>query len=603
MKHILIALFIIFNINLYSININDYVILSKAKNLYESNKFDKSEKLLRDLFKNYSNSNLIRSTYPHYFLGKILFKKKDYQNAIKYLKQTTYYEYEVDFLLGKAYSTIDKNLSLFYYSKLFSKKYNYKKVKYEKKALKELSLSYEKYKDIYEVKYLHNFKNIKKLSYNQLIDISDFLFSVGKYNYSKKLYEFEEKLKPNNNLEIKIIKTFFYSKQYKKTISYAESILKYNIYKSKIYYYIGNSYRRLGKLDKAILYLKKVQIDSYLSKVNYIIGKLYYFKHKYIESLKYLDLSNHFKTYEYKLKIYSKLKNTKKYYATLNEMLKKSLYSDLSAEYRYKTYLKTKDKKYLQEIIKYNYNSYYYELAKNILGKEYIFKRYNLDGKLKKYSNLILKLNAIADLDFYEGCLIEISQFKFNSNENIFKNYLKVKYLEKTRFYNLALKQSYNYHYSFSIYSEFIKYIYPKYYKEFVEYYSSRFNIDSELIYSVMKQESNFKKDEISNSSAYGLMQIILPTAKIFKKNISYENLLDPKLNIKIGTEYLNLLYKKYNKNLIPVIAAYNAGETNVNKWIKKHKNLTIDDIPFAETKNYVKKVLNNYYKYKELYR
>ncbi|BDU50208.1 lytic transglycosylase domain-containing protein [Haliovirga abyssi] len=603
MKYILISIFIIFNINIYAININDYVIFSKAEKLYESNKFDVSETLLENLFKNYSDSNLIKSTYPHYFLGKILFQKKDYKNAIKYLKQTTYHKYEVYFLLGKSYSNINKDLSLSYYSKLFSKKYNSKKVKYEKLALQDLALSSNKYKNIYQIKYLHNFKNIKKLSYNQLIDISDFFFSVGKYNYSKKLYKFAEKLKPTNSLEIKIIKTLFSKKEYPNTILYANNILKNNIYKSKIYYYIGSSYRRVGKLDKAILYLKKVKITSLLPKVNYIIGKLYYFEHKYDKSLKYLNLSNYLEAYGYKLKIYSKLKNSKEYYIVLNEMLKKSLYSDLSAEYRYKTYLKTKEKKYIEEIIKYNYNSYYYELAKNILEKQHIKKKYNLEDKLKTYSHLILKLNAIADLDFYEGCLIEINQFKFNKNEGVLKNYLKVKYLEKSNFYHLALKQSYKYYYSFSRYNEFTQYLYPKYYKEFVEYYASKSNLEPELIYSIIKQESNFKDDEISNSSAYGLMQLILPTAKSFQKNILYEDLLDPELNIKIGTKYLKLLYKKYNGNLIPIIASYNAGETNVNRWIKKHKKLTIDDIPFAETKNYVKKVLNNYYKYKELYR
>ncbi|MEG1142926.1 MAG: transglycosylase SLT domain-containing protein, partial [Clostridia bacterium] len=78
--------------------------------------------------------------------------------------------------------------------------------------------------------------------------------------------------------------------------------------------------------------------------------------------------------------------------------------------------------------------------------------------------------------------------------------------------------------------------------------------------------------------------------------------------NIKIGVKYLEKLYIKYDKNIYLALAAYNAGMGNVDKWIHD-KTITnnfnldnIDKIPFLETKNYIKKVINSYNIYKILY-
>lgn len=98
-------------------------------------------------------------------------------------------------------------------------------------------------------------------------------------------------------------------------------------------------------------------------------------------------------------------------------------------------------------------------------------------------------------------------------------------------------------------------------YKEIVEKYSKEFEIEEELIFAVIKNESNFNKDIVSNKNAIGLMQILETTKKDVQKILKIENLdlYNEEDNILVGTKYLSILIEKYN-NISLAIAAYNAG-------------------------------------------
>ena len=161
--------------------------------------------------------------------------------------------------------------------------------------------------------------------------------------------------------------------------------------------------------------------------------------------------------------------------------------------------------------------------------------------------------------------------------------------------------------------SKLLKIIYPKQYNEVVSIYKEQYDVDEELIYAVIKAESNFDKNAISNKGAIGLMQIMEETAKdIARKNnmdIDYDNfrneLLEIDNNIKIGTKYLKTLLDKYQNKEIAV-AAYNAGTGTVDNWIEngiiKADGSNIENIPYKETNNYVRKILRAYKIYEELY-
>lgn len=152
--------------------------------------------------------------------------------------------------------------------------------------------------------------------------------------------------------------------------------------------------------------------------------------------------------------------------------------------------------------------------------------------------------------------------------------------------------------------------LYPKKYIEYVEKYSQEYGLDSLLVYSIIKAESNFNENATSNSNAIGLMQVMLSTAqemgdKLEIEEVTEEELCNPETNIRIGTKYFKILLEKYNNYNLAIIA-YNAGMGNVDKWIEQgiidENGENIEDIPFPETKNYAKKILQNYRIYQELY-
>ncbi|MDI6801886.1 MAG: lytic transglycosylase domain-containing protein [Thermodesulfovibrionales bacterium] len=133
---------------------------------------------------------------------------------------------------------------------------------------------------------------------------------------------------------------------------------------------------------------------------------------------------------------------------------------------------------------------------------------------------------------------------------------------------------------------------------------SEKNEMDHLLILSVMREESRFDPEAKSIAGAMGLMQLMPHTARRFDRQIEIRidnDLYDARKNILIGSSYLKHLLKTFNS--IPVaIAAYNAGEDAVKDWIKNGNYKTVDefieDIPYDETRNYVKKVLTSYFEY-----
>ncbi|MCX8074641.1 MAG: lytic transglycosylase domain-containing protein [Clostridia bacterium] len=155
------------------------------------------------------------------------------------------------------------------------------------------------------------------------------------------------------------------------------------------------------------------------------------------------------------------------------------------------------------------------------------------------------------------------------------------------------------------------KYVYPTKYSDIVISVSNQTSVDPYLIYSIIKTESGFNTNALSNKNAKGLMQVLDDTASEInsKYNLGYSdvNLHNAEINIKIGTIYFSSLISKYNGNYYLAICAYNAGMGNVDKWLDQgiitSRLDNNENIPFNETKNYLKKVISNYKVYKILYK
>ncbi len=153
-------------------------------------------------------------------------------------------------------------------------------------------------------------------------------------------------------------------------------------------------------------------------------------------------------------------------------------------------------------------------------------------------------------------------------------------------------------------------YVYPYKYTEYVNKYSEEYEIDPYLVLAVIKTESDFNKEAVSKREAKGLMQIMDTTGQWAAKEIGINYfmpsmLFDPELNIRMGCWYLKTLEKEFD-NLDLILAAYNGGSGNVNKWLSDEEysldGESLNYIPFPETKKYVDKVKANYNIYKYLY-
>lgn len=158
------------------------------------------------------------------------------------------------------------------------------------------------------------------------------------------------------------------------------------------------------------------------------------------------------------------------------------------------------------------------------------------------------------------------------------------------------------------------KCFYPMKYNNAIIKYSNEYSLDPYLVSAVINVESHYRPDARSSKNAMGLMQITPSTGRWAAKNLRISNFRDdmlysPETNIRIGCWYLRYLENEFNSSgsdIKTVLAAYNGGSSNVNKWLKdgafSQSSSKLDGIPFKETENYIRKVTENYRIYKWLY-
>jgi soluble lytic murein transglycosylase len=153
------------------------------------------------------------------------------------------------------------------------------------------------------------------------------------------------------------------------------------------------------------------------------------------------------------------------------------------------------------------------------------------------------------------------------------------------------------------------QFLYPLAYKDIIENIAGKNGIDPFLVISIIREESRFDPGAKSIAGALGLMQIMPGTAQRFdcKLNLGINNshdILNIKNNLNIGIYYLSNLVKEFGSYTY-AIAAYNAGEEIVRRWLKSGNYKSIDefieDIPYNETKKYVKRVITTFFEYKRL--
>ncbi|MGE3275240.1 MAG: transglycosylase SLT domain-containing protein [Vicinamibacterales bacterium] len=157
---------------------------------------------------------------------------------------------------------------------------------------------------------------------------------------------------------------------------------------------------------------------------------------------------------------------------------------------------------------------------------------------------------------------------------------------------------------------EILRVLFPMNYWELIRKISARRDLDPYLVAALIAQESTFQADIRSSANALGLMQLLPTTGRRYGRKIgirrySTARLLEPEVNILIGTAYFHDLMAEFGGSHY-ALASYNAGENRVRAWRRERPGLPqdefIDDIPFPETQNYVKRILGTAIDYQRLY-
>lgn len=153
--------------------------------------------------------------------------------------------------------------------------------------------------------------------------------------------------------------------------------------------------------------------------------------------------------------------------------------------------------------------------------------------------------------------------------------------------------------------------LYPFAHGELVERAEEEWKLSPLLLLSVIRQESAFDDRARSWASARGLMQIIPPTAARIAEALEVEDfhpglLNDPRINVRFGSWYLRALLDTYHGHPLLALGGYNAGPLAMTRWVNARTELAtdefIEEIPYSETRSYIKKIVANLAHYHALY-
>lgn len=323
---------------------------------------------------------------------------------------------------------------------------------------------------------------------------------------------------------------------------------------------------------------------------------------------RYLDTT----AWEWLLRVDLYNENFKDYIQTYNQLPKKSQQDEAWRYWLAYSYEQTGQKAKANEVFENLTKTpldYYSFLASDKLGKPYNFGNDNADKLDNREAKKLESEEAIQQaIDLYQ-----IEQFKDSTSLWKWTIRNKLKNKDITQIKELARLAEDNKMYYAAIFNMAVigKYnnidmLFPKAFLDTVQKNAKEFGIDQDLVLSIMRKESLFVVEAGSWAGAKGLMQVTEPTAKFIAKKYKLSLVGDksesmasqifiPENNIKLGTANLYFLEKLFDKNLVLGIAAYNAGPGNVAKWLNNKEvpaTIWIENIPFGETRHYVRKVL-----------
>lgn len=564
----LVILTIMLGIKSFSYNVDDYIFFIKALEANKKGDYKNSLFYYEIYQKNFPYSYPLTSNYAKYYIAKNYMDMKKYDEALlffsravyvpeSYVKQefkkTNYFQYRRDYNVARIYQLKnDKNQSIEYYKRLVTDYYDPQLEPYEKKALKFLEKTNEKYRYIYEIKYQNNLKLINKLEKNELLNLANYFYEKKEY---EKTVEILDKLGGYNE------------KKVSQKIIYLESLLKLDANKKVIeltkdvqvgeanFLFIkAVAYEQNKDYSRAIFNYEKIQDIKLKDRAAFRIGRIYYKIEEYTKAREILEKTNqkNERIDSLLLDVYIKLQNKKKFIELYDRF--KNKYPEnpkIGLYYMVYTKLMERDSNSWQLA---NYNIFF---ASNYVVRNYMNSITDFEIK-NTYKEEVLKdaLTQIGVLKNPELLELAVQSNNFDLDTETIQDKITImnSYIE-SKFYKESFKKVNTFRREFYRYRNLLHYVYPKYYREEVQNTRKKYLVPQSLIYTVMYIESGFD-NENNKFEKLGLMGI--PKKLVENKDEYYYN---PQINIDTGTEILKKIYNKHNGMILKTLIEYIYGE------------------------------------------
>ncbi|MBE3091092.1 MAG: tetratricopeptide repeat protein [Candidatus Atribacteria bacterium] len=498
-----------------------------------------------------------------------------------------------------------------------------------------------------------------EVPYHIMVKCADALFKYRQYNLAEDLYKEVIKTFPKAadiaEIYYKRARALYYEKEYKEAVNQCEEMIaKFppSEITIKANYLGGNSLSALGERYLAIDKYEKIigqYPESYYARQSYLRLAESYFQLKETEKgislwreliSKYPN-SDESMTSLWDLARYYTNNNADSqaldYYRELSERFSQSNLGDDALYWRGKileSIGSDEEAKIVYEKLIREYPlSYYTERiteqrsdisfiwpvfiseTEDFIDLEEFFKKYDkIEGKGQLS---LLKAELFGEVSFYKEAIIELKGALNYNPGNIFLLFRLSDLYQKNKDYYSSLNYSeiiFNYlqdNYPLEeLPLELWEHLYPAYFEDMIREYALKYEIDPLLALAMIREESRFNAWNESVAGARGLMQIIFSTGEWIAQKINLEEfnnemLFDPEINIDLGCWYIGYLKERFLNDPILIISGYNAGPGTTSKWLKQYDRSDLDNfvenIPYSETREHIKKVMKSYQMYKRL--
>ena len=209
------------------------------------------------------------------------------------------------------------------------------------------------------------------------------------------------------------------------------------------------------------------------------------------------------------------------------------------------------------------------------------------------------QLSEIAKYGDRELLQLSFDRGSFLNHDSLAYGYSTTLILESGEFYSLALKNSMNYMREFLNYKKLMKYNYPLYFKNIVDYCSKKYDVPQEMIYTIMHNISEFNIYYVSEDAKFGIMGISYSPSEKY----TIAEMFDPRVNMEIGTKILRKYLDKYDGNKLKALIAYTNGEKYVSTlYFNDNNDLSFSSIIIPEERYFLENIFLAYVFYSKLY-